>query len=171
MKEYANLVEGHDPTKQIEELFLTPPGRVSAYRGGLIPERATPPECYKKNWTHRAMVTLVRRARLDYGASGACAQVRKELEIRRPPRSRGLLVAQMGHMESYPRSPSQLSDQEEPIVLGNNTPSATETVSDAPVARYAKVPAGHADVSGTVVPAPAPQDAMHSARRALRVGC
>ena len=41
-------------------------------------------------------------------------------------------------LESYPRSPSRLFDQEEPIVLVINTPSATETVSDAPVARYAK---------------------------------
>jgi hypothetical protein len=36
MKEYSNLVRCYDPTKQIVALFLTPPGRVSAYRGWLI---------------------------------------------------------------------------------------------------------------------------------------
>jgi hypothetical protein len=39
----------------------------------------------------RAIVTLVRRARLDYeGFRRVCAQVRRELEIRRPRRSRRL---------------------------------------------------------------------------------
>jgi integrase/recombinase XerD len=39
----------------------------------------------------RAIVTLVRRARIDYeGFRRVCAQVRKELGIRRPPRSRRL---------------------------------------------------------------------------------
>src|SRR5580765_1152949 len=39
----------------------------------------------------RAIVTLVRFSRLDYeGFRRVCAQVRKEIEIRRPPRSRRL---------------------------------------------------------------------------------
>ena len=39
----------------------------------------------------RAIVTLVRRARIDYeGFRRVRAQVRKELGIRRPPRSRRL---------------------------------------------------------------------------------
>jgi hypothetical protein len=39
----------------------------------------------------RTIVTLARRARLDYeGFRRVCAQVRKELGIRRPPRSRRL---------------------------------------------------------------------------------
>jgi hypothetical protein len=64
----------------------------------------------------RAIVSLVRRARLDYeGFRRVCAQVRKELEIQRPPRSRGLFVAKMGQMESYARSPSRFSNQEKPM--------------------------------------------------------
>jgi hypothetical protein len=47
-KEYSSLLRKYDPAKQIVALFLTPPGRVSAYRGGLPPERLAPPEAYKR---------------------------------------------------------------------------------------------------------------------------
>jgi hypothetical protein len=55
LKEYSNLIESYDPTKQIVALFLTPPSCVSAYCGGLTPERLVPPEAYRKvrrvlNW-------------------------------------------------------------------------------------------------------------------------
>jgi hypothetical protein len=48
MKEYANLTRSYDPMKQIVAIFLTPPAYVSAYVGGLTPERISPPEAYKK---------------------------------------------------------------------------------------------------------------------------
>jgi hypothetical protein len=48
MKEYSNLVKGYDPEKQIIAVFLTPPDSVSAYCGGLTPERVAPPEAYKR---------------------------------------------------------------------------------------------------------------------------
>ena len=54
----------------------------------------------QKHETHSGHGDLVRRARLGYkGFRRVCAHVRKELEIQRPPRSRGLFVAKMSHME------------------------------------------------------------------------
>ena len=48
MKEYAEMTRSYDPMKQIVAIFLTPPDYVSAYVGGLTPERISPPEVYKK---------------------------------------------------------------------------------------------------------------------------
>ena len=48
MKEYAEMISSYDPTKQIVAMFLTPPAHVSAYVGGLTPERIAPPEAYRK---------------------------------------------------------------------------------------------------------------------------
>jgi hypothetical protein len=48
MKDYAELTRSYDPKKQIVAIFLTPQAYVSAYVGGLTPERIAPPEAYRK---------------------------------------------------------------------------------------------------------------------------
>lgn len=48
MKEYRALVESYDPKRQVVLILLTPPEHLSAYVGGLTPERLGPPEAYQK---------------------------------------------------------------------------------------------------------------------------
>ena len=47
MAPFARFVKEYDPSTEIVAVFLEPPCRVSAYRGG-IPERGAPPECFEK---------------------------------------------------------------------------------------------------------------------------
>ena len=42
------MIKSYDPSEELVALCLTPPARVSAYRGGLSPERLAPPEAYKR---------------------------------------------------------------------------------------------------------------------------
>jgi hypothetical protein len=48
VKEYCDFVKQYDPTKQLVAIFLIPPDTVSAYSGGLSPERVAPPEAFRR---------------------------------------------------------------------------------------------------------------------------
>jgi hypothetical protein len=48
MREELDMIKSYDPKEEVVALFLTPPANISAYRGGLAPERMSPPEAYRR---------------------------------------------------------------------------------------------------------------------------
>jgi hypothetical protein len=81
----------------LQQIGVSHKGQNAKLKPGFEPEKVMTEVENREHFTSanqnakvvRAIATLVRRARLDYdGFRRMCAQVRKDLGIRRPPRSR-----------------------------------------------------------------------------------